>query len=143
MELVLIRESIDHFMVRNYVEIEVEVKVKLRTTVSRPVCLAVRHQSGTRDQFFFLFEIFLKQLRVCYFAAPSLMRGRVCNLMLLLALARVVPRGSRPYFIVPILETLPTWRDRSPSFYPTGKGWPGYTPGLWVPFPSPLKTRRD
>jgi hypothetical protein len=37
--------------------------------------------SGTRDQFFFLLEIFFRQLRVCYFVAPSLTRGRVCNLL--------------------------------------------------------------
>jgi hypothetical protein len=42
---------------RGYVEVEVEVN--LRPTVSRPVCLGVRHPSGTRDQFFFLLEIFL------------------------------------------------------------------------------------
>jgi hypothetical protein len=37
-----------------------------------------------RDQFFFLLEIFLRQLRVCYFVAPSLTRGRACNSFLLL-----------------------------------------------------------
>jgi hypothetical protein len=58
-----------------------EVEVNLRPTVSRPVCLGVRRPSGTRDQFFFLLEIFFKQLRVCYFVAPSLTRGRVCNLL--------------------------------------------------------------
>jgi hypothetical protein len=56
---------------------EVEVKVKLRPTVSRPVCLGVRRPSGTSYQFFFLLEIFFRQLRVCYFVAPSLTRGRV------------------------------------------------------------------
>jgi hypothetical protein len=61
--------------------VEVEVKVNLRRTVSLPVCLGVRHPSGTRDQFFFLLEIFFRQLWVCYFVAPSLMRGRVCNLL--------------------------------------------------------------
>jgi hypothetical protein len=42
---------------------------------------------------FFLYGIFFRQLRVCYFVAPSLTRGRVCNLMLLLVLASAVPLG--------------------------------------------------
>jgi hypothetical protein len=58
-----------------------EVEVNLQPTVSRPVCLGVRHPSGIRDQFFFLLEISFRQLRVCYFVAPSLTRGRVCNLL--------------------------------------------------------------
>jgi hypothetical protein len=115
-----------------------EVEVTLRPPVSRPVRPGVRRPSGTRDQFFFLLEIFFRQLRVCYFVAPSLTRGRVCNLLLLLSLASAVPRDSRPYFIVPILETPPTWRVRSLYLYPPGTGWPSYTPGHWVPFMSPL-----
>jgi hypothetical protein len=63
-----------------YVEL-VEVEVNLRPTVSRTVCLGVRSPSGTRDQFLFLLEILFRQLRVCYFVAPSLTRGRVCNLL--------------------------------------------------------------
>jgi hypothetical protein len=98
---------------------------------------------GQVTNFFFLLEIFFRQLRVCYFVASSLMRGRVCNLLLLLFLASTVPRNSRPYFIVPILETPPTWRARSPYLHPPGTGWPRYTPGhYWVPFPSPLTTSR-
>jgi hypothetical protein len=58
------------------------------------VRLGVRHPYGTCDQFFFLLEILFRQLRVCYFVAPSLMRGRVCNLLLLLVLASTVPLGS-------------------------------------------------
>jgi hypothetical protein len=58
----------------------VAVEVRLRPTFSRPVCPGVRRPSGTRDQFFFLLEIFCRQLRDCYFVAPSLTRGRVCNL---------------------------------------------------------------
>jgi hypothetical protein len=46
-----------------------------------------------RDQLLFLLEIFLRQLRVCYFVAPSLTRGRVCNLLLLLVLTTAVPLG--------------------------------------------------
>jgi hypothetical protein len=43
-----------------------EVEVNLRPTVSRSVCLGVRHPSGACDQFFFLLEISFRQLRVCY-----------------------------------------------------------------------------
>jgi hypothetical protein len=63
------------------VEVEVEVEVNLRPTVSCKVCLGVRRPSGTRDQFFFLLEISFRQVCVCYFVAPSLTRGRDCNLL--------------------------------------------------------------
>jgi hypothetical protein len=116
-----------------------EVEVKLRQS---GVYLGVRHPSGTRDHIFFLLEIFFRPLQVCYFVASSMTRGRVCNLLYLLGLASAVPRDSRPYFIVPILETPPTWRARFPYLYPPGTGWPRYTPGHWVPFPSPNTTRR-
>jgi hypothetical protein len=69
------------------VEVEVEVEVKLRP-ISRPVRSCVRHQTGTRDQFFFVLEIFFRQLRVCYLIEPSLTRGRVCNLLLSLYYGR-------------------------------------------------------
>jgi hypothetical protein len=75
-------------------ETDVEVEVTLRPTVTRPVRVSVRHLSGTCDQFFFLLEIFFRQLRVCYFVAPSLTRGRVFNLLLLLVLACAVPLWS-------------------------------------------------
>jgi hypothetical protein len=57
--------------------------------VSRPACLGVKHPFGTRDQFFFLLEISFRQLRVYYFVAPSLTRGRVCNLL------RIVSRDRK------------------------------------------------
>jgi hypothetical protein len=61
--------------------VAVAVAVNLRPTVSRPVCPGVRRPSGTCGQFFFLLEISFRQLRVCNFVAPSLTRGRVCNLL--------------------------------------------------------------
>jgi hypothetical protein len=78
-------------------EVEIEVEVNLRLTVSRPVCPGVRRPSGTRDQFFFFLEISFRQLRLCYFLAPFLTRGRVCNLFvhLYLGLARSVTLGSK------------------------------------------------
>jgi hypothetical protein len=108
--------------------IEVEAEVKLRPTVSRPVRPGVRHPSGTRDQLFFLLEIFFRQLRVRYFVASSLARGPVWNLLLLLVLVSAVLQDLRPYFIAPILETPLTWWARSPCLYPSGKEWPSYTP---------------
>jgi hypothetical protein len=122
-------------------KVKIKVKVTLRPTVSQPVRLGVRRPSGIRDQFLFILEIFFRLIRVCYFVTPSLTRGQVCNLLLLLVLASAVPRYSRPYLTVPILETPPTWRTRTPYFYPPGTGWPRYTPVHWVPFPSPLTTR--
>jgi hypothetical protein len=53
-----------------------------------------------------------------------------------------VPQNSRPYLPVSF-ETPPTWRVRFPYLYPPGTGWPSYNPGHWVPFLSPLTTRRD
>jgi hypothetical protein len=58
-----------------------EVEVNLRPRVIRSVCFGVRRPSGTCDQFFFLLQIFYRQLRVYYFVAPSLTIGWVCNLL--------------------------------------------------------------
>jgi hypothetical protein len=102
----------------------VEVEVKLRLMVSQPVHLGVRHPSGTRDQVFFLLEIFFRQLQVCYFVAPSLTRGWVCNFLLLLALASSVPRDSRPQPGGP-----------GPCVYiPQEWGGPDIPPGTGFPF---------
>jgi hypothetical protein len=99
----------------------VEVEVNLWPTVSRPVCLCVRYPSGTRDQFFFLLEISFRQLWVCYFVAPSLTRGQVCNLLYncFWALPEQSLFGWSPAELTAILyftvssETPPTWRARS------------------------------
>jgi hypothetical protein len=63
----------------------------LRPTVSRPVCLRMKHPSGAYDPIF----IAVRQLRVCWCGALSLRRGRVCRLQLLLALASAVIFGSK------------------------------------------------
>jgi hypothetical protein len=77
------------------------------------------------------------------------MRGWVCHLQLLLALAStVIPRsesrGTHNHILQSQIRDSPTWRGKSPYLflYPLGIGWPSYTPRHWVPFSSPPTTRR-
>jgi hypothetical protein len=118
-----------------------EVEVNVRPTVSRPVCLGVRRPSGTRDQFFFFLEISFRQLRLCYFVAPSLTRGRACNLLvqLLLGLTRAVTLGSksrRTHGHI-LLSHLRLPQPGGPGFriyIPQEQGGPVIPPGTGFPF---------
>jgi hypothetical protein len=74
-----------------------------------------------RDKFFFLLEIFFRQLQVYYFVAPSLTKGWVCNLLLLLGLASAIPlgsksRGNQNHILLSQLLRLHNLEDQFPVF---------------------------
>jgi hypothetical protein len=121
--------------------LEVEVEVNLRPTVSRPVCLGVRRPSGTSDQFFFLLVSSFRQLRLCYFVAPSLTRGRGCNLLvqLLPGLTKAVtlgPKSRRTHGHILLSHLrLPKPGGPYPRIYiPQEQGGPVIPPGTGFPF---------
>jgi hypothetical protein len=84
-------------------------------------------------------NVAVSNLWSCSYWAPSLTRGRVCNLQCNHSVVRVT-QNSKPYYTVSS-ETPQTWRAKFPYLYPLGIGWPSYTPGHWDPLTSSLTTR--
>jgi hypothetical protein len=78
------------------------------------VCLGVRHPSVAHDQIF----VTVRQLRL-WCGGPSLMRGWVCSLQLLLILASTV---------ILRFETYPTTKARSLYLYPREQSGPVIPP---------------
>jgi hypothetical protein len=98
-------------------------RVILPPTVSWPVCSGAMPQSWALDQFFFLFflEIIFRQLRVCYYGASSLTRGRVSSLQLLLVLTSTVSvrsffRGTHGQILLSQIWNFPNLECQVPIF---------------------------
>jgi hypothetical protein len=105
---VLIIKHILYCTIINPLKAKSESETFLRPTVSRPVCLGIKHPSGAYDQIF----ITVNHLRVCWYGALSMTIGRVCPLHLLLVLASAVilgseSRGTHKYILLSQIRNFP------------------------------------
>jgi hypothetical protein len=69
------------------------------TTDSQSVCIGIEHPCGTCDQILFPVRyVSVWNLRSCIYWAPSLTRGRVCNLQCNHSMVRIA-ENPKPYFM--------------------------------------------
>jgi hypothetical protein len=115
------------------VTVKVKVKVMLRPTVSRPVCLSVKYPLGPKTRC-------LED--ICGFVVVSNERTGLSS-QLLLVLASAVILGSESCGAYGHIRDCPQPGGPGPRIYiPPETGWPSYTPRHWVPFSLPPTTRR-
>jgi hypothetical protein len=122
----------------------VKIKIIFRPKLSRPLCLSVKYPAGAQDQIC----ITVRQSQVCLCGAPSLTRGWVCRLQLLLDLTSAVILGSEScrthdHILLPqIRDTLNLEGQVSVFTFPKVQGGTVLPPRSRFPFSSPPTTRR-
>jgi hypothetical protein len=119
--------------------LKLKLKLKLKLIYDRQSVGQSALVSG--DQFFFLLEISFRQFRLCYFVAPTLTRGRICNLLvqLLLDLARAVTLGSKSrrthdHILLSHLRPPQPGGPGSRIYIPQEQGGPVIPPSTGFPF---------
>jgi hypothetical protein len=99
-------------------QVPVFISPKSKSHYDRQSVLLLGPRPGLATNSFFLLDIFFRHLRVWYFVASSLTRGRVCNLLLLLVLASAVTLGlpsltrvrSRSHTMTYVQSASSSWR---------------------------------
>jgi hypothetical protein len=126
------------------VRVRVRVRVTRRLAVYRQwIRLRAKPLQIHGHHFFFQFNPCGHSLYV----TPSLPRGLVCRLQLLLAfdswaILGSESRGTHDHTLLSQIWDSPNLEGPAPYLYPPGTGWPSYTPRHWVSSPPRLAWQR-
>jgi hypothetical protein len=123
-----------------------KVHVILQPTVSRPVCPGVRQRSRPVTNFLFSLKLSLDSCLFVLWRPLWREDGSViyfcCSTSPAQSLSGMSPAGLKAIFYSPNFLDFRNLERQVPVFIFPGTGWPSNTPQHWVPFPSPLTTRR-
>jgi hypothetical protein len=108
----------------------------LRSTVSLPVYLGFKPTSGAQDQFSITVSYGFVDVRRPLWREDGSVVYNCCWSSPPQSFSCTSPAGLMTTFYCLRFETPPTWKARSPCLYPSGTGWPNYTPRHWVSFSS-------